>query len=403
MKLHIFNPENDLALANFDVNFIPPQSAKIMAEDLSTLPIWWAKNGDCIKTNQMQRAIQWQQDFLDLCPQVHWIDAEKMPDIEEIMPWGWSPMLIKQMQRRGVNNNLLPNQQKILDYKELSGRHWAVKILQELNSLNILATENGLYPVGTALIGESFVCKDETQIRQALDRYKKSILKAPWSGSGKGIRLGYKEYLPPLSGWCARLLREQGFVVIEPFYDKVEDLAMEFYSDGNGRVRYEGLSLFDTTHQGAYKGNLIASEETKEKHLSTLICRSVWTQVREYLLQRFTDLLGHTYRGYLGVDMMVCKDTQGKEYTYKLHPCVEINLRMTMGMVAVKLQNYLAPNAKGRFTVDFCSKPDMLFQEHEAQKKENPPYTKQGLIKEGYWNLTPVYPDTHYRASLQIL
>ena len=41
------------------------------------------------------------------------------------------------------------------------------------------------------------------------------------------------------------------------------------------------------------------------------------------------------YRGYLGVDMMVCASkTPGK---YLLNPCVEINMRRTMGHAALAL------------------------------------------------------------------
>ena len=45
------------------------------------------------------------------------------------------------------------------------------------------------------------------------------------------------------------------------------------------------------------------------------------------------DFVGSSYNGYLGpvgVDMFVYHDAEG----YHLNPCVEINLRHTMGMVA---------------------------------------------------------------------
>ena len=42
---------------------------------------------------------------------------------------------------------------------------------------------------------------------------------------------------------------------------------MEFVSDGNGSVSYIGLSLFQTSN-GAYTGNILASEEEKENLIS---------------------------------------------------------------------------------------------------------------------------------------
>jgi len=40
--MYLFNPENDLALANFSLNYTPPASAIRMAEELAVLPIWYA-------------------------------------------------------------------------------------------------------------------------------------------------------------------------------------------------------------------------------------------------------------------------------------------------------------------------------------------------------------------------
>lgn len=42
--------------------------------------------------------------------------------------------------------------------------------------------------------------------------------------------------------------------------------------------------------------------------------------------------LGTEYAGYLGVDMMICRFALLPEF--RIHPCVEINLRMNMGLVS---------------------------------------------------------------------
>lgn len=43
--MHLFNPENDLALANFGINYTPPASAVKIADDLAILPMWYAPEG----------------------------------------------------------------------------------------------------------------------------------------------------------------------------------------------------------------------------------------------------------------------------------------------------------------------------------------------------------------------
>jgi hypothetical protein len=118
--------------------------------------------------------------------------------------------------------------------------------------------------------------------------------------------------------------------MVEPYYNKVKDFAMEFEADGHGGIRFLGLSLFHTKN-GAYIGNIVATEQTKRQLLSKLlpleltdeVCRLIVTESR----------LG-SYQGPFGVDMMVVTDGQ----RLLLHPCVEINLRRTMGHVALALQ-----------------------------------------------------------------
>ena len=41
LEVYLFNPDNDLALANGDENYTPPLSARKMADDLSLLSIWY--------------------------------------------------------------------------------------------------------------------------------------------------------------------------------------------------------------------------------------------------------------------------------------------------------------------------------------------------------------------------
>ena len=44
--LYLFNPDQDLALASGETNYMAPASARKMAEELALLPIWFA-DGEC--------------------------------------------------------------------------------------------------------------------------------------------------------------------------------------------------------------------------------------------------------------------------------------------------------------------------------------------------------------------
>ena len=118
----------------------------------------------------------------------------------------------------------------------------------------------------------------------------------------------------------------------EPYYQKVEDFALEFVADV--KVRYVGLSLFET-NGSAYSGNIVASEERKRQMLGKYIDGTLLDELILRLEEALTIQLGGKYSGPLGVDMMVVAG--GDDRPFRIHPCVEINLRRTMGHVALAL------------------------------------------------------------------
>ena len=58
------------------------------------------------------------------------------------------------------------------------------------------------------------------------------------------------------------------------------------------------------------------------------------------------DIIGTDYDGPIGVDMMTLTDG-------RIDPAVELNLRMTMGHLCLRLYDrYIAPGAEGTFAVN---------------------------------------------------
>ena len=121
----------------------------------------------------------------------------------------------------------------------------------------------------------------------------------------------------------------------EPYFHKVMDFACEFEVKGN-EVRYCGLSIFRTVN-GMYAGNVIATEQEKEDMVSEFFPFVKVRAAINDLLQLFAENLAGIYEGPLGVDMMLVNT----ENATKLHPCVEVNLRRTMGHVALNLYTAL--------------------------------------------------------------
>ena len=47
-RLHLFNPDCELAIANGGRHYMPSANVMRMASDLAFLPAWWAEEGDWV-------------------------------------------------------------------------------------------------------------------------------------------------------------------------------------------------------------------------------------------------------------------------------------------------------------------------------------------------------------------
>lgn len=304
--------------------------------------------------------------------------------------------MVQRLLTGGADRSRLPDEARLARYRELSNRRHAVDMLAYLCGSGSDLGQKWR----DRLCGVSYYCTGEQDIIQRMRQYPETLLKAPWSGSGKGLRLGRGGYVPPLSGWCGRQLREQGGVIVEPVYNKVSDFALEFYADGAGGVRYTGLSVFLTTARGTYAGNWVASEEDKVRWLTDRIPLLLWQMLKTAVTHYLADWLGNGYNGHLGVDMMLCR-VPGAEYLC-VHPCVEINLRRTMGQVSVDLASFLAPSSEARFVIDYEKEAGRLWSEHCRCEEAHPLCLREGKLLQGYLPLVPVTPSAHYRAALWV-
>lgn len=332
MAIYIFNPEHDIALASNLEHFTAPHAGRCLRHDLGFLPALWAEEGDYILVDDMEAAKEGMRR-LGLRAKARFIDdtalskiVHSLKDDVEIRPWGWDLALRQNMKSLGISLGSLPTNARLNAIRQASHRAWAAeKLLGKLRSIN-----------GTT--GEATACKDIDSVKKALSKHQKIVLKAPWSSSGRGVRyvsaIDGAQYglTPQTEGWIRNTIMRQQCVMVEPYYNKVSDFGMEFYSDGKGQVDYRGLSLFHTIN-GAYTGNVIDTEDYKRKAIGRYIALTTLDDVRETIAEIMSEKLNGVYAGPFGIDMMVVRNAFG----LALHPCVELNLRMTMGHAALAL------------------------------------------------------------------
>ncbi len=334
MTLHIFNPEHDIALASNLANFTAPHAGRQLRADLGYLPALWAKQGDCVLVDHVDSAVRsWER----LCQRLNVVGCgsnwqQKEVSFETspgkptaISPWGWNLALRAALIKQGAEASLLPTTEQITAIRQLSHRRTAARLLPQLRM------------EGT--IGKAFECTEAKQVEELLACYGQVVMKAPWSSSGRGMRFLSTERTPFImqARWFHNLVAAQGSVMVEPYYNKVKDFAMEFEATNQG-IRYLGLSLFHTLN-GAYTGNILATERTKQEMLCRYLPALLLYEVQKQICQLLD--LGN-YRGPFGIDMMICtpQNHQGEktnDNSFLLHPCVEINLRRTMGHVALSI------------------------------------------------------------------
>ena len=86
--LYLFNPDQDLALASGEVNYMPPASACRMAEELALLPVWFADR-PCGVLAPSAYNQSFLEEMLGLFPLPASLrtQAEDFSEVRSVVPW----------------------------------------------------------------------------------------------------------------------------------------------------------------------------------------------------------------------------------------------------------------------------------------------------------------------------
>ena len=289
-QIYIFNPEHDLCIANGDENFVPPRSAVGFAKENIDL------SGYLKRPNKQRR---------------------------QIIPWGWNHSLKKRLINEGVDPSALPSEDELQFIRTHSRREFALDVHSRLSCWN------------PHVIGPDYriVAKSMSELEAFISSNGSAVLKSPLSGSGKGIRFVRERLSESDEGWCRKTLGKQGSVIAERRFEIIKESAMLFECHHEG-IDFIGYSLFESRN-GAYSKNILASNEEIEEIIAGYIPRDTLIAIREELTAILADsLVGH-YEGFLGVDQIIHQADSPA-----FIPVSEINLRMTMGLIARNQYDY---------------------------------------------------------------
>ena len=329
MKLHVFNPEHDIALAANLCQFTAPHAGRQLRSDLGHIPALWASDGDMVLVDDVAAALTAVRHLRSNAADVCFVSPDDLramhlhgapSPFDEISVWGWDRSIVRQLRSVGVTA-MLPDDSRLARIRQMSSRQWAAgHILGKLASAD------------ESFVGAAWYVTSKDELQSKAHSFQR-VLKAPWSSSGRGVRYELTaEHRQRNEAWARNVIRQQGGIMVEPYYNKVVDFGMEFEAAADGQVRYSGLSVFKTTN-GAYVGSVIASEKAKREMLGRYLPEGLLEKACEMICEHTAELFRDAYEGPFGVDMMVVSD----DGVLKLHPCVELNLRRTMGHVALAL------------------------------------------------------------------
>lgn len=314
-SIHLFNPENDIALAMRCANFTPPKGAVAISRAGAPLPLWWCKKGDAVLVPDRQTAMQ-----AETIKQEYGLDgnvttlaeADLTPD-----PWGWSLYTRRRMIMAGTDPALCPSDFRLESLRQLSHRRTTIAVHRMIGS------PETLIPVEADTVDDAL---------RAIERRTDAVVKLPWSSSGRGViyssSMSYQRLRQQIEG----MIRHQGSVMIEPHYDRLRDFAALFRTSG-GHAEFRGMSIFSTDSNGFYTGNIVAPQEYLYGRIDAPVL-----PVIDRLLTAIETIIAPHYDGWLGVDMLIYRNSHGQE---QIAPCIEINLRRTMGVAALHVNRRL--------------------------------------------------------------
>lgn len=335
MKLHFFNPSHEEALASGSPLYCPSQAARLFGSDAGALPALWAAAGDVVLlAPDAPPPPRWAVERGVLFERLDRLPRSVVQGATAVDVWGWDVAVARLLTRAGVAPALLPSPDRLDAIRHLSHRRRVTELLPRLRRALPLS------------VGSSHWCTSPAEVEALARRHGPLVCKAPWSGSGRGVF----RYDAPGCAATRRveaLVRRQGGVEAEPLYRRRLDFAAEFTATPDGAVRYAGLSVFLTTAAGAYAGNLVAPEGVLLARVEQEVGPRAFGAAVAALESELPRLLDGRYVGPLGVDMMSVMTDRGP----RLHPCVELNLRHTMGSVALSLRAWAGGDGPWRFVV----------------------------------------------------
>ena len=335
--VHWFNPNAELySLASMrGVQFSANRFEKAIEEDLEILMLAWSRKDDIALFRNVPSVehLKRLQDMGLQLPEVmssHDLDGRKLGGLR---PWAWSgdaSDLLKS-HRQAVSDRVTWQWREPVPEAWLS-KEIGVRLEEKLGIRDPM----------------SRFCSNLSEVMDVLQGTA-ILFKSPYGCSGKGHMVA-KSFSKDVQAWADKKIQLHGYIVAEPLLQRVEDFSV-LYEMQDGEIECLGMTQLINDSRGQFKGIRLAPRFSKM--LSPEVSEFLFKEAdfmawyNEKIPSTILKLLSG-YSGPVGVDALVWRDDQGK---LMLRHVIELNVRMTMGRVALELQKKLNPNGWSHFSV----------------------------------------------------
>lgn len=336
-RLHLFNCSNDLALAQGSKEYIAPKSVVRMEQDLAPLPWWWANEGDAVLLPQETDKSVVERFFAPYNRNVIFVtENEGYNTLHQCAgcdflpsPWGWSRASAERFHRFGVPDNMLPDNSMLDTMRSLSSRKFAAEYIMDFLS------DKTVLPYKSIMAGNKMRFIKELDKLQIQER---TIFKSPWSSSGRGVFAANSLDEPSIREKLTGFISRQGGFIADKMYNKQLDFAFEYSIGRDGVATFLGYSVFVAGGNGYYGHNIVAPQSILREIIIDNGCPE---ELLNNLIVLHATLLSIAlkgkYQGVVGVDMLTAQESDG----CIIHPCIEINLRMNIGVLAIMVNRLI--------------------------------------------------------------
>lgn len=241
----------------------------------------------------------------------------------------------------------------------------------------------------------------EAAVAQLGARHPIVLLRAPFGASGRGAQ----RWPGPPSGaqrrWAARVLAEQGALVLSPWLARALDLSAHADLSPAGELRLRGQVRFHNDAQGRFLG---ASTHAPQLDLPPPLARALAEAAGQpggpaglaaaVFGALRPGLVAAGYHGPLGLDQLLYAAGQRPALDrpadpsagpFSWLPLVELNPRFTFGRIALALRARQSPRARGRLRLAPAA---LIAQQIDLQRRPSPRLDGEGRLLEAVVPLT---------------